>query len=106
MRSNVLLGMIALLVAVGALAQPGEKPKIALPEPTRQPPAEAGPLFTITVVEYNLADKNRDTFPQAIHELIAFFQAMTDVKANLRWNKLRLSNRSLSRFLSALPSSL
>ena len=94
MKPSALLGTIVLLIAAGTLAQPGEKPKITIPEPTRQSPSTPEQTFTITVVEYNMAQKNRDSFTQAIPELIAFFRTGTDVNARLRWNKLHLNNPS------------
>ena len=92
MKAQSLLTAIALLTAAGALAQPGERPEIEIPEPTRQPSPERGPTFTITVVEYALADPARDAFLQAIPELISYFQSATDVEATLGFNKLPLSD--------------
>ena len=40
-----------LLLAVGALAQPGDKPRIEIPEPTRKRPSENASAITLTVVK-------------------------------------------------------
>jgi len=92
MKAKRSLAAILLLAATGSLAQPGEKPQIEISEPTRWPSPERKQAFTITIVEYALASPARDTFPQAIPELISFFQNATDVQASLSYNKLQLSD--------------
>ena len=87
---------VLLLLAVAALAQPGEKPRIAIPEPTRERPSENPSGFVITVVEYQLAEKSRDFFSQAMPELIAYFKQRTEIKAPIRSNKLPLHSQRIT----------
>jgi len=92
MKAKKSLAAIILMAAIGALAQSEEKPQIEIREPARRPSPEQDQPFTITFVEYALANPTRDTFPQAIPELISYFQDATDVQAALSYNKLRLSD--------------
>jgi hypothetical protein len=90
-----------LLIAAGiVVAQPGEKPKLSIPEPTRKTdtrPTPPGGTFTITVVQYQIADEKRDTFPQAIPELVTFLRNSTDIETTFRWNKMPLGDRRIAQ---------
>jgi len=85
-----------LLLAVGALAQPGDKPRIEIPEPTRKRPSENASAFTLTVVKYQLAAKNRDSFPLAISELVAYFRQRTEVETPIYSNELPLHSERIA----------
>ena len=82
-----------------AFAQPGEKPKISIPEPKRESvPGPGGGEFTITAVQYEISDWNRDTFPLAISELVKFFKDHTTFETRLKWNKQQIGD---SRIMQA-----
>jgi len=91
--SRILL--TTLVAAQSALAQAGEKPSMNIPEPQRE--RSSARFFTITIVDYELADKNRDRFPTAIPDLIQFFKTSTTIEADLRWNKFFLSSPRLTQ---------
>jgi len=85
-------------IAGSAWAQPGEKPKIEIPEPKieiPEPKRENRPVggeFTITVVQYEISDWKQDSFPLGIPELVRFFKENTTFETPLRWNKHRLGD--------------
>jgi hypothetical protein len=98
MTWSLLLAAIVLLSAAGVPAQPEEeKPKIEFPELTHRQPSGQSGTFTITVVEYQLANKGRDIFPQAIPALIAFFRQYIQIDVAIRWNALFLDNARLDQ---------
>jgi len=85
-------------IAGSAWAQPGEKPKISIPEPKRESmPGRGGAEFTITVVQYEISDRERDIFPLAIPELVSFFKEHTSLETQLRWNKHQLGDSRLKQ---------
>ena len=84
-------------IAGSAFAQPGERPKISIPEPKRES-GSGGGEFTITAVHYELSDWKQDSFPLAIPELVKFFKAHTTFETRLRWNKHQLGD---SRIMQA-----
>ena len=95
MMRSLLLTAILLLIVADVWAQPVEKPKIELPELTRQRPSAKDEVFTITFIEYEMAKKGRDAFPQAPAELIAFFKQHTGLEVAIRWNALFLDDARL-----------
>jgi hypothetical protein len=88
---------ILLLLAVAVLAQPGEKPRISIPEPTRERPSENLSGFAITVVKYRTSLKNSDSFSQAIPELIAYFRQTTEIETPIHSNELFLHSERIFR---------
>jgi hypothetical protein len=87
--------LLPLLVAAGAVAQPADKPRVELPEPARAQPS--GAIFTIATVDYQLADKNADRFPNAVEELIRYFNQKTDQRTRIRSVKMELGNPGLAQ---------
>lgn len=88
---------ISLLLAAAALAQPGEKPRISIPEPTRERPSENPGGFAITVVKLRTSLKNSDFFSQAIPELVAFFRQRIEVETPVSQNELYLHSERIFR---------
>ena len=75
--------------AGSALAQTEERPKIAVPEPSR---ADAQRTFTVTLVGYDQAIETNDRFSNALPELVHFFTESTDFNATLTWNERNLND--------------
>jgi len=83
--------LIFFAVVRTALGQPDEsegKPPLAVPEP--QPERSVSDKFTITVVLYNEAVKQRDILSLAVPELVRFFGESTDIQIELSGNELPL----------------
>ena len=84
--------LVVLVAAESALAQTGERLPIRIspPQYERQSPG----AFTITVVDYQMADENRDWFPMPMPELVRVFEATTATKieVDLEWNDLPLDD--------------
>ena len=85
--------LLSCIASSTLLAQPGNRPAISVPEPDYQ--RLTASVFTLTEVKYNQSDKNRDSFPGAVQELVAFFKNATTFKADLGWNKLSLDSARL-----------
>mgnify|MGYP003960847691 CR=1 FL=1 len=49
-------------------------------------------FFNMTVVDYDLADKNRDRFPTAVEELMRYMRDHTQINARIEGTTLRLSD--------------
>ncbi len=88
--------LFALLLAPAAFAQ-DERPDLVVPEPVRKSttPSTSGP-FTITVVDYNDAIKQRDYLGQAVPELVKFLSATSKIEAKIRWNKRTLYDKRIA----------
>jgi hypothetical protein len=88
--------LFALLLAHAAFAQ-DERPDISVPDPARKStiPSPSGP-FTITVVDYNDAIKQRDYLTQAVPELVKFLSATSEIEAKIRWNKRNLYDERIA----------
>jgi hypothetical protein len=48
--------------------------------------------FNMTVIDYDLADKNIDRFPTAVEELMRYMRDHTDIKARIQGNTVELSD--------------
>jgi hypothetical protein len=49
-------------------------------------------FFNMTVIDYDLADKNADRFPTAVEELMRYMRDHTDIKAQIQGTTLELSD--------------
>ena len=92
MALNRWIQLAIFIAAESALAQTEERPSIRIPEPQYERQSQAA--FSITVVDYQVADKNRDRFPTAMVELVRFFKTSTasKIKVDIGWNELSLDN--------------
>ena len=89
---------MASLLASCLWAQNDERPRISMPEPGRSAAAAVaggGPDFVLAQLEYDLADKRRDGFEQALPELVGFFQTVDRSGANVTWQRLKMGDRRL-----------
>jgi hypothetical protein len=88
--AGIFFTLCAFLLASAALAQ-DERPDLSVPEPARKSkaPSPAGP-FTITVIDYNDAIKERDYLGQAVPELVSFIKDAVKLEAEIRWSKRNL----------------
>jgi hypothetical protein len=79
----------------GGHTQTDERPTFTIPEPskkTRQNTRQ-NTAFTITQLNYERADQNKDAFPNAIEKLVHFVQTHANkVEVDIRWNKLPASS--------------
>lgn len=51
--------------------------------------------FNMTVIDYDLADKNTDRFPTAVEELMRYMRDHTEIKAKIQGNTVELSDPSI-----------
>lgn len=86
--------LIVLLAASAALAQPGEKPRVSAPEPQRQQASATS--MTLVVVDYDIADKNEDAFPQEINELLKFIGKQERLQLQVQVRTQHLSDAGLA----------
>lgn len=54
-------------------------------------------FFNMTVVDYDLADKNRDRFPTAVEELMRYMRDHTKINARIEGTTLRLSDTRIMK---------
>jgi hypothetical protein len=105
MRLSIALAL-ALLLAATLLAQtleeepPEERPELNVPEPQRQlfPFSPQGP-FTLVLLDYNNAVKERDYLSQALPEVVRFARESTGLEARLRWRQAALHDPGLGQAL-------
>lgn len=83
-----LLFLFILAARLASAQEAEERPDLSIPEPERQPPSLND--FSIVLVDYQEAVKERDIFLQAIPGLIRFLRESTDIDAQVRGEKLRL----------------
>ena len=54
-------------------------------------------FFNMTVIDYDIADKNRDRFPTAVEELMRYMRDHTKVNARIEGTTLRLSDPQIMK---------
>ena len=84
-----------LVIFIGAesvFAQTDDRPQISIPEPKYES-KHTGSL-TLTVIDYQVSDVNRDRFASAIPELSQFLrrQKSKTIKVDIVWNELPLND--------------
>ena len=99
MALNRWILLVIFVAAESAVAQADDRPSISIPEPRRE--SNTRGTFTITAIEYRMADEVRDRFPSAIPELIRYFKASTNatIGADISWNELSLDNPRIMQSL-------
>ncbi|MEW6750017.1 MAG: DUF4159 domain-containing protein [Candidatus Latescibacterota bacterium] len=88
-------GVVVVLLAGAALAQPEEKPRMQVPEPKREQ-APAGD-FLLVQVDYEVADQHRDRFAQAVPELVKFVAQVPRLQLQARWRTRSLAHAGIAQ---------
>lgn len=80
----------ALLLAGAALAQPGDKPVTRVAEPMRA--SGDGRTVQVVEIEYSLASRNNDRFPEALSNLFAYLRSVPDLGLQGKSEAMRLDD--------------
>jgi hypothetical protein len=54
-------------------------------------------FFNMTIIDYDLADKNADRFPTAVEELMRYIRDYSKINARIEGTTIRLSDRNLAK---------
>jgi hypothetical protein len=92
-RGAACVALVALLAAGAGQAQTEDKPRTQVAEPQRK---ETSHLVSLVIVEYDLADKHRDGFPQAIPELVRFVGQQDRLQLQVQVRNRRLSDPAIA----------